>query len=357
MSKKLFFTTVSFAATLVLVSVVANIPVVRSFLTGPLTLEVYNEKKELVHETTVRYGSSYKIPQVYYDSLPKTYVETIYFNTLKGWDQDLTMIKRPLKVFPLYEAKEMLEIRYDKVYFDIQGFKEEYQNNYEITKLVIPGTITHEGTNKRLATVKTNAFLDNPFLEHIEFLPFQKEAEYRKVIIESKAFIKMARLKTIIFSENVKDLGHQAIINNLLLEKIVFKATSFESIGHEVFSNLPALKEIVLPSDIEAISNNMFYKCSSLTNIGYLRKLLRLSYSIFNLCEKMEWFIIPSGVTFEQPTKVFLGSPSSLVLFVVENDDVRNLSSDWNKNGINNLRCYYEGEWYFDEALQAPVPK
>lgn len=106
--------------------------------------------------------------------------------------------------------------------------------------------------------------------------------------IESEAFEKCSKLKTIILPNNIKSIGHQAFkesaINNLLIPEGV------ETIVYEAFEACQGLVSVSLPNSITYIGVNAFYENTSLAYVkSEIKTPFEMNWAVFvNLPDNAE---------------------------------------------------------------------
>lgn len=82
------------------------------------------------------------------------------------------------------------------------------------------------------------------------------------------AFRGNEKIRSVVFSENIKTIGSSAFAYCKNLEAIVFKG-DLTQIGNSAFRYCTSLSEITLPASVNIISESAFSHCTSLTKIHF----------------------------------------------------------------------------------------
>ena len=84
--------------------------------------------------------------------------------------------------------------------------------------------------------------------------------------LPSGAFVNCGKIKKVVLSENIAEIGAKTFENCSALEEITYGAP--RAIGNEAFNGCLALKKIVLPEDVTAIGVGAFNGCVAATEIS-----------------------------------------------------------------------------------------
>lgn len=132
-------------------------------------------------------------------------------------------------------------------------------------KLVIPSTVTSNGTTFTVTAIGDNALDNSPMSE-------------------------------IIIPETVTKIG--AAFQNCDSLKSITIPNSVESIGGYAFQYCNYLETVVLPNGLKSISYNTFYDCNSLKSIVIPNSVTSIGYMAFGYCYGLESIVIPNSVTY-----------------------------------------------------------
>ena len=123
----------------------------------------------------------------------------------------------------------------DSVSVELTGGK-----NKKITKLVIPSTVTYNGTTYKVKSISKNAFSGYKKLTTVK-------TGTSVNVIGSKAFYNCPKLKTVSLGKNVTTIGANAFSKCTSLKKIVLPS-KVSSIGKQAFSGCKKLQSITIKS-------------------------------------------------------------------------------------------------------------
>ena len=201
--------------------------------------------------------------------------------------------------------------------------KKLYIDNMLVTgKLVIPDGVAYVGDyafyNCDLVTgvkipdsvtkIGTNAFSYNEELTEIDLGKGLTE-------IGTSAFYETS-VKSVVIPANVKIVGDRVFSNCKALDNVEFLNKTFSG-GSSMFSGCTAIKEIILPEDLETISG-MFNGCTSLEKVTFPKKLKKLGDQAFSGCTALDEVTIPDTVT-EIWNSVFSGCTGLKKVKISEN--------------------------------------
>ena len=160
------------------------------------------------------------------------------------------------------------DFQYGELYYYITSSSEPYtvevyDANLSITTVIIPETVTYEGTTYSVTSIGDDAF------------------------------------------ERCSSLTIVTIPN------------SVTSIGESAFWGCESLTSITIPNSVTSIGNHAFYYCSALTSVTIPNNVTSIEYNAFYGCSALTSVIIPNSVTSIE-RQAFSGC-SSLTSMVVEN--------------------------------------
>lgn len=177
----------------------------------------------------------------------------------------------------------------------------------EITKLVIPDTITYEGKTYRVTRVGEDAF---SYFYGLEQVTLGNNVE----VLEGNAFMGCSDLTKVVFGTGLKEIGAHAFEACDIMEAIALPE-GLESIGEEAFCSCAALAEITLPSTLLSLGNNMFFDCEALTQVSIPASVETLPFGLFTNCTALEKVELANGLlVIEQEVFWACESLKSLVL-------------------------------------------
>lgn len=161
-----------------------------------------------------------------------------------------------------------------------------FQNNVNITSVVIPNTVT---------TIGDNAFAGCTKLAHVN-MPEDLQR------IENAAFMNCQKLQNIELPDTVQYIGGQAFQNCDTFTTINIP-TGISEIYDMTFYNCDNLFTVEIPSNVRMIYSQAFYYCRNLTNLTLHEGLERIENSAFYNCRALTNVSLPS-------TLYYLGSNS-----------------------------------------------
>ena len=157
---------------------------------------------------------------------------------------------------------------------------------------------------------KINKYCYNESIEQLELT--------KKVKVISRAVFSGCRnLHTVIFNENIEEIGYEAFYNCVSLTEIILPF-SIKVIGEGAFMDCRALKkvilppltvlpknlfkgcfnleEIVIPDSVEIIEEGCFHSCVNLKKITFSKKLKQIKAYAFKRCQSLETVIFPDSL-------------------------------------------------------------
>ncbi len=177
----------------------------------------------------------------------------------------------------------------------------------EITKLVIPDTITYEGKTYRVTRVGEDAF---SYFYGLEQVTLGNNVE----VLEGNAFMGCSDLTEVVFGTGLKEIGAHAFEACDILEAIALPE-GLESVGEEAFCSCAALAKITLPSTLSVLGNNMFFDCEALKEVKIPASVETIPFGLFTNCTLLEKVELVEGLlVIEQESFWACESLKSLVL-------------------------------------------
>lgn len=114
--------------------------------------------------------------------------------------------------------------------------------------------------------------------------------------IERYAFNDSNRITSITIPKNVETLGIMSFYHIDSAQTLTFEGNKITEIPQGCFEGM-AIKELVLPSNIEVIGDDAFEDCLSLSSVTLSDNLTSIGNNAFRRC-KISSVTIPSGVTY-----------------------------------------------------------
>ncbi len=118
---------------------------------------------------------------------------------------------------------------------------------------------------------------------------------FKVTAVDSKAFEKATKLKTVNIGKNVTSIGASAFSGCTSLTAVKFKGTKCKTIGTKAFKGAKKLKSITLPNSVQKIGNNAFESCSVLTTVTIGTGLKEIGSNAFNNDKKLGKIVIKSS--------------------------------------------------------------
>ena len=168
-------------------------------------------------------------------------------------------------------------------------YKDENYNSYS-GGIIIPRTITVNGTTYSVTAVGDNAFLNCANLSDVTLNANIKT-------IGTSAFRNCTKM-TNIFSmpSGITSIGAQAFNMCKALKSITIP-NNVTTIGGSAFSGCTTLETIVIPNKVTSMGSNAFQGCTALKNITIGTGMTELSYQMFDGCTALTKVVVPDNIT------------------------------------------------------------
>ena len=141
------------------------------------------------------------------------------------------------------------------------------RNKYYEGDVVIPSTVTYEGTVCNV------------------------------VGIENQAFYKCKDLTSVTIPASVLTIGSYAFYNCKSLMRVTFEGDGLTSMGEVAFGGCGSITNLSLPNTLADIPEGAFLQCIGLKNINLPNSLITIGESAFYECSSLTSVVIPETVT------------------------------------------------------------
>ena len=112
----------------------------------------------------------------------------------------------------------------------------------------------------------------------------------------SNWFSNIKTLKTVIFSNNVINIGEKAFSGCSGLTSIAIP-NSVTSIGSSAFKDCSSLTKVTIPNSVTSIGNSAFNGCTGLTSVEISNSVTSIGDNVFKDCSSLTKVTIPNSVT------------------------------------------------------------
>ena len=163
-----------------------------------------------------------------------------------------------------------------------------YDNEYA-GEVIIPSTVTYNGTTYSVTTIKERTFYDCSSLTSVT-IPNSVTS------IGGEAFAGCSSLTSVTIPNSVTSIGDYAFFHCSSLTSITIP-NSVTSIGSEAFYGCSSLTSVTIPNSVTSIGNDAFYGCSSLTSITIPNSVTSIGSEAFYGCSSLTSVTIPNSVT------------------------------------------------------------
>lgn len=158
----------------------------------------------------------------------------------------------------------------------------------EITKLMIPDTITYGDKTYRVTRVGENVF---SYYYGLEQVVLGDNVE----VLEESAFTGCSELTEVVFGTGLTQIGaHVFEACDVLVEISVPEGVT--AIGSEAFCSCVALNSITLPSTLLSLGDNMFFDCESLVSVSIPASVEAIPFGLFTNCTSLAEVQLAEGL-------------------------------------------------------------
>ena len=251
-------------------------------------------------------------------------------------------------LLPLVASAEKVEI--DGIWYNLVPKAKQAEVTSGDTKysgsITIPATVTHEGVDYNVTSIRSDAFqicrsltaINIPssvtsiasaaFYNCSSLTAINIPENSQLTSIGESAFNGCSSLKSINIPEGVTSIGSYAFSGCSKLTAITIPER-VTSIGYETFYNCSSLTAITIPEDskLTSIGESAFEDCSSLTDITIPEGVTSIEKNAFNGCSSLTAINIPEGVTSIEYETFFLCSSLTTVT-IPENSQLTSIGEN-----------------------------
>ena len=201
-----------------------------------------------------------------------------------------------------------------------------YSNEYS-GSVIIPETVTYDGTTYSVTSIGKYAFYDCSSLVSVTI-------PNSVTHIGDHAFYKTSSLTSVNIPNSVTSIGDYAFRGCSSLTTIDIP-NSLTEIAHGMFQDCSSLTTVTIPNSVTSIGQLAFDGCSSLTSITVPNSVISIGWNAFSGCRALTAITIPESIT-DIGSGAF-ASCSSLTSVV------------WNAKKCG--QAYYDGYTHFEIEL------
>lgn len=259
--------------------------------------------------------------------------------------------------------------------------KEWSSDNYpELTSVIIPESVTHQGTTYRVTAIGSYAFMfcsgltsvtiPNSVTDNIGVNAFH-ETGITSITIPSQyinpgAFSSCNSLTSVVLTNGVTWIGSDAFADCKNLVSITIP-NSVTTIEEDAFYGCTSLTAVTIPNGVTSIKSRTFYKCTNLNSIIIPNSVTNIEYAAFYECTGLTSVTIPNSVTaigglaFGDCTGLTSITIPSSVTTIDDGafDDVLNIVYSGNATGApwgaRHINAYAEGYLLYADATKTTL--
>lgn len=179
---------------------------------------------------------------------------------------------------------------YDGLTYNVTGGNEVEVTGYttEPVNLVIPATVSYEGTDYEVTAVGERAF---SYCIDMVSVDFPEGLTY----IGEYAFTLCVALASIDFPESLTRIDRCAFYSACSYNPVTIDLPeNLTDIGERAFAYC-SLSSVDFPESLTSIGNSAFFACSSLTSVELSKNLSVIDSMAFSACESLEHISVDAG--------------------------------------------------------------
>ena len=161
--------------------------------------------------------------------------------------------------------------------------------------LIIPDTVTYNGSSYCVTSIGDNAFGCSSYGEGCTLLTSITIPNSVTTIGES-AFYKCTSLTSITIPNSVTSIGNSAFYECTSLTSVTIP-NSVTTIGENAFQSCTSLTSVTIPNSVTTIEGSAFHNCISLTSITIPNSVTTIGEVAFGNCTLLSSVTIPNSVT------------------------------------------------------------
>lgn len=163
--------------------------------------------------------------------------------------------------------------------------------DYEVPTgdVVIPETVTHDGTTYRVTTIANYAFYSCEQLTSVT-IPASV------TLIGEGVFFGCTALRHVSIPESVTNMAPYVFYSCSSLQSVELPQ-SLTYMGDGMFCSCTSLKEVAVPELIDSIPLRCFYHCDSLRTVLLPEGLTSIDESAFSDCFSLDSMVLPQNIT------------------------------------------------------------
>ena len=180
---------------------------------------------------------------------------------------------------------------HDGLTYNVTGGNEVEVTGYTVepVNLVIPATVSYEGTDYEVTGIGMNAF---KYCTDMVSVDFPENLTY----IGEYAFMFCEALASIDFPESLTSIGGYAFDGAFYDNPVTIDLPeNLTDIGEWAFAHCTNLFSVDFSESLTSIGNYAFFACSSLTSVELSKNLVVIDSMAFSACRSLEYISVDAG--------------------------------------------------------------